>query len=180
MPGRIFAVVGPSGAGKDTLIAGAVAALPDLIWLRRVINRPEVAGGEPFEGVSTAEFATRQAAGAFALHWEAHGLHYGVPPVPDAARGKTVIFNASRAVLAQAALAYPGLQVIEITARPEVLAGRLMARGRESRADILRRLSRQVPPLPADLTVQRLDNSGALGDGVTALVALLQPVSLAR
>jgi ribose 1,5-bisphosphokinase len=103
-----------------------------------------------------------------------------VPPVPGAAQGKTVIFNASRAVLAQAARAFPGLQVIEITARPEVLAERLMARGRESRADILRRLSRQVPPLPADLTVQRVDNSGALGAGVAALVALLQPVSLAR
>jgi ribose 1,5-bisphosphokinase len=145
-----------------------------------VITRPEVAGGEPFEGVSAATFAARQAAGEFALHWEAHGLHYGVPPVPGAAQGKTVIFNASRAVLAQAARAFPGLQVIEITARPEVLAERLMARGRESRADILRRLSRQVPPLPADLTVQRVDNSGALGAGVAALVALLQPVSLAR
>ena len=53
----IFAVVGPSGAGKDTLIAGALRARPDLHLVRRVITRPTEAGGEAFEGVTGAEFA---------------------------------------------------------------------------------------------------------------------------
>ena len=56
MAGRLFLVVGPSGAGKDTLLAGAVAADPRLHWARRVITRPETAGGEPFEGVTEAVF----------------------------------------------------------------------------------------------------------------------------
>ncbi len=77
--GRLFIVVGPSGAGKDTLIAGAKVLRPDLHWARRVITRAEVAGGEPFEGVSLEEFNTRRDAGEFALHWQAHGLSYGVP-----------------------------------------------------------------------------------------------------
>ena len=47
MTGRLFVVVGASGAGKDTLIAGALAADPRLHWARRVITRPAVAGGEP-------------------------------------------------------------------------------------------------------------------------------------
>ena len=78
---RLFFVVGPSGAGKDTLLSGAIAADPALHWVRRVITRPESAGGEPFEGVSAPEFAARLARGDFALHWDAHGLRYGVPHV---------------------------------------------------------------------------------------------------
>ena len=58
---RLFFVVGPSGAGKDTLLSGAIAADPALHWARRVITRPESAGGEPFEGVTEAEFAMRLA-----------------------------------------------------------------------------------------------------------------------
>ncbi len=40
----ITAIVGPSGAGKDTLIRGALAARPDLRLIRRVITRPTEAG----------------------------------------------------------------------------------------------------------------------------------------
>ena len=40
MSGRLFAIVGPSGAGKDTLIQGALAARPGLSVVRRVITRP--------------------------------------------------------------------------------------------------------------------------------------------
>ena len=69
MTGRLFAVVGPSGAGKDTLMAAARAARPGLVLVRRVITRPESAGGEDFEGVGETEFALRLAAGDFALHW---------------------------------------------------------------------------------------------------------------
>ena len=75
MMGRLFVVVGPSGAGKDTLLAGAVAAEPRLHWARRVITRPSSAGGEPFEGVDETEFAARLGRGEFALHWQ--GRPYG-------------------------------------------------------------------------------------------------------
>ena len=78
MTGRLVAIVGPSGAGKDTLIAGAVAARPDLVWARRTITRPAT-GNEPSEAVSEAEFERRRAAGAFAFWWTAHGLSYGIP-----------------------------------------------------------------------------------------------------
>ena len=68
MAGRLFAIVGPSGGGKDTLMAAAQTARPGLHLARRVITRPETAGGEPFEGVGAEEFARRAASGAFALH----------------------------------------------------------------------------------------------------------------
>ena len=71
--GRLIAIVGPSGAGKDTLLRLALAADPRLHWARRTITRPP-ASSEPFESVSEDDFLRRQAAGEFALHWAAHGL----------------------------------------------------------------------------------------------------------
>ena len=175
-----FAVVGPSGAGKDTLIAAALALRPDLHVVRRVVTRPEQAGGEPIEGVTEAEFARRRAAGEFALDWTAHGLHYGIPASALAARaaGRTVIFNGSRAMLAQAAAVFPGLRAILITASPEVLAERLAARGREGRAQIAARLARGGEfALPADLPARRIDNDGTVAAALTAFLAALQPES---
>ena len=85
MTGRLIAVVGPSGVGKDTVMAALVAADPRLALVRRVITRPSDAGGEDFDGVDRATFETMRDAGAFALWWSAHELSYGIPVEVDAA-----------------------------------------------------------------------------------------------
>lgn len=175
--GRLFAVVGASGVGKDTLLAAAGARRPDLCIVRRVITRAPEAGGELFEPVTEAEFEQRRAAGAFALDWRAHGLCYGIPAAIDAvlAEGRDVLFNGSRAVLGAAAARYPALRVLHVTARPETLARRLAGRGRESAEEIAARLGRADYALPAGLCVTRLSNDGALEPAVAALLAALQP-----
>jgi ribose 1,5-bisphosphokinase len=180
MPGRIFTVVGPSGAGKDTLIAAARRARPDLHVVRRVITRAEEAGGEPFEGVTEAEFAARRAAGGFALDWEAHGLHYGIPVSIDAAiaEGRDAIFNGSRAMLGAAWETFPGLSVILVTATVPVLASRLAARGRESRAEIAERLARTGYDVPYGIAVRVVENNGPLDRAVTDFLDALQPERL--
>jgi ribose 1,5-bisphosphokinase len=171
----IFAVVGPSGAGKDTLIAGALAARPDLRLVRRVITRPTEAGGEDFEGVTEAEFADRLARGEFALHWQAHGLCYGIPKDQLDGPGD-VIFNGSRAALPDAVRHLPGLRVILVTAPVATLAARLAARGRETEADILQRLSRAGFALPEGIIAETVINDGPPAEGVSRLLAALQPV----
>lgn len=158
-------VVGPSGAGKDTLLLAAREALagnPRFRFARRVITRPAEAGGEDHEAVSEAEFHTRE----FALQWRAHGLWYGIPADigDDIARGHTVVANVSRDVISVAADRYL-TRVIEITAPREILASRLAARGRESSADIAARLARTAM-LPDGVPVQRVTNDGTLADGV--------------
>lgn len=175
MIGRVFAVVGPSGAGKDTLIVGAVAADPRLHWARRVVTRAPRPGDEPSEAAEAAEFAVRLAAGDFALHWQAHGLDYGIPEAEFAglALGRDVIFNGSRAALPQAMARFPGLAVLVIGAPEAVLAARLRDRGREAAEDRRARLVRQVPDLPAGLRHWRIVNDTTREAGIARLLAAL-------
>ena len=177
--GAFVAVVGPSGAGKDTLMEAAARSRPDLELARRVITRPPAPGTERFESVSEAEFERRRSAGAFALDWQAHGLSYAIPAAVerDVGAGRVVLANLSRAVLDAARARFPGMRVLVVTAAPEVLAARLAARGREDAGDIRRRLSRAVE-VPAGPDVHVVDNGGRMEEALAAfLCALPQPVS---
>lgn len=176
MTGVLFAVVGPSGVGKDTLMRAVQAEMPGITLIRRVITRPSDAGGEEFEGVSEAEFTARLNAGDFALHWQAHGLRYGIPSTlhQDLAQGKLVLFNGSRAMLLQAAKSFPQMHVLHITASDTILEQRLRARRRESQSEIARRLERARLPLPAGLKVTTIDNSTTLDLAKTAMLAAMR------
>ena len=173
----LILIVGPSGAGKDTLLNGVRQLLGEhsgIRFVRRVITRPGDMGEEDHESATEQEFELREQAGDFALSWRAHGLHYGIPADIsfDLAKGRVVVANVSRAVVAEAAEQFP-LSVIEITAPSEVLAERLAKRGREDADDVARRLSRAIElPLP----VQRLTvvNDGAPDAGVRKLMAAIR------
>lgn len=171
-----FAIVGPSGAGKDLLMQMAAQSRPELHLARRVITRPSHLGGEDFDGVTEQVFAARKAAGEFALEWCAHGLGYAIPHVQMTAAGP-VLFNTSRGMLLQAQELWPELVVILITATPEVLARRLADRGRETAADQANRLARAAFTLPEGLTLRTVVNDTSPKDGLAQLLAALQPES---
>jgi ribose 1,5-bisphosphokinase len=177
MTGRVFAVVGPSGVGKDTLLSGAVAASPALHWARRTITRPDSPGTEPYEGVPAAEFDFLSNAGVFALEWPAHGLRYGIRATEFDAlnRGTDVIFNGSRAAIPAAFERFPNLVVLRISAPSKVLADRLAARGRESVTEIEARLARASYEVPAGPMVIDIANDASPEIGVKRLLAALQP-----
>ncbi len=165
-------VVGPSGAGKDSLLNAARAGFrndPRIHFARRVITRPEDPGGEDHEPVTEAEFARRD----FALSWSAHGLRYGIPATVLKA-APVVVANVSRGVIAEAAAKFR-VRVIEVTAPGEILAARLAARGRETAVDMARRLGRNVP-IPEGVTVETVLNDASLPAGVERFVAALHRI----
>jgi ribose 1,5-bisphosphokinase len=147
-PGRLILVVGPSGAGKDTLLALARTACADdgnIVFARRVVTR-EASSFEDNEHLAHDAFCAALARGDFAMHWEAHGHRYGLPRlIDDAIRaGHTVVANVSRTVIEPARLAYADVVVVSITAPADVLAERLAMRSRNSDGVLQDRLSRKV------------------------------------
>lgn len=165
--GALLVVVGPSGAGKDSVMGYAArhfSDCADIHFIRRVITRPSDAGSEVHESVSVAEFVEMEQAGAFAVSWDAHGLKYGIPEEVrrNVDSGATAIVNGSRGALPAFRAAFGAIAVAVITAEPSVLARRLAERGRESEEDVLRRLSRQVPDVTSGADVTVIDNSGRL------------------
>jgi ribose 1,5-bisphosphokinase len=156
-PGRLVLVVGPSGAGKDTLIARARAMCRDdqVVFPRRVVTRPASAA-EDNDTLSHEAFDAALAGGAFALAWNAHGLKYGIPGsiVTDIRADRTVVCNVSRTVVAAARARYAHVTVVLITAPPEVLAARLKQRARPSDGAIEERVRRRVDdPLVPDVFI---------------------------
>ncbi len=147
-PGRLILVVGPSGAGKDTLLGLAKAACADeagIVFARRVVTR-EASSFEDNEHLSADLFQEALVRGDFALHWEAHGHRYGLARAidDDIRTGRTVVANVSRTVIEPMRRAYANVVVVAVTAPSEVLAGRLAMRARNSDGALEGRLQRAV------------------------------------
>ncbi|MDP9556368.1 UNVERIFIED_ORG: ribose 1,5-bisphosphokinase [Pseudomonas parafulva] len=172
-------MIGPSGAGKDSLID---AARPQLAAARveiarRVITRSPEAKGEAAVGVDAEQFERMKLQGAFAMHWQANGLQYGIPRQIDEwlAQGRSVLVNGSRGHLAQARIRYPDLLAIRVDVSLDILRQRLQARGRETQAEIDQRLARHVSLSDAaDDGVRTVDNSTTLSTAVEALLGVLR------
>src|SRR5262249_2497999 len=109
-PGRLILVVGPSGAGKDTLIGGARAACvsdPSVVFPRPTVTRASSAA-EDHDTLSAEDFRHAVAARKFALWWEAHGHSYGIPAAvdDDISAARTVVCNVSRTIIGFAKIRY--------------------------------------------------------------------------
>ncbi|MSP67655.1 MAG: phosphonate metabolism protein/1,5-bisphosphokinase (PRPP-forming) PhnN [Alphaproteobacteria bacterium] len=179
MSGCLVLVVGASGVGKDSLIAGARVAMagdPRFVFPRRAITRAAAAGGEGHDPVTLSEFERRRADGAFALHWQAYGAAYGIGReiADDLVLGRHVVANVSRTVTAPARARFPRSLVVLVTAAPEIVAARLNARGREDATGIADRLARAQAVAVAGDDRFEIANDGPLAEGIARLVARLR------
>lgn len=177
--GVFVAVVGPSGAGKDSLIAYArhrLAGEDAVEFVRRVVTRPSDGATEDHDSLSEEAFAAAEARGEFALSWRAHGLSYGLPAGVDHGieGGHVMVANLSRAAIPALNGRYANVVIVEVVADPEILASRIAGRARESAGDIAARLARQAALDVGDATLVRLDNGGALEIAGERFVDLLR------
>ena len=183
--GAFIAVVGPSGSGKDSLIDFArqrLAGRAEFAFVRRIVTRPADRAAEDHDSLSEAHFEALARSNGLALHWQAHGLRYGLPRSidKDIEAGRVVIANVSRQVIGEAASRYRRVIVATISARPEIIAQRLAARGREDAEAIRQRLARQLDVAVPGVESVQIDNSGQLQDAGERFLDLLQQAQAER
>ena len=169
---RLIYVIGPSGAGKDSVLLWLRQHTPltaPVHWARRIIDRPKVdlPNAEDHFSVDAETFGRMVTDGEFAMQWEANTHRYGIRS--DELKHLSypswcVIVNGSRAHLPTAAMTFPGLTVLHVTASTEVLRQRLLSRGRESEEAINARLTRTVPiSIPKGSNLIEIINNSTLG-----------------
>jgi phosphonate metabolism protein PhnN/1,5-bisphosphokinase (PRPP-forming) len=179
--GWVF-VCGPSGSGKDSVIAFAQQALAsrtDIVFARRFVTRPVHAGSD-HDALTSAAFAALLQSGGLRWHWQAHGFSYGIASrYGDAfTAGQLVVVNGSREHV-HSLPASSGVQVVHISADPGALAQRLRQRGRDSAEAVARRLERATnfDGIHADCVIA---NNGELADAGRQLVDYLAGASAAQ
>jgi ribose 1,5-bisphosphokinase len=178
MTARLIYVMGPSGAGKDTLLGFARRRLAaeGVVFAHRYITREE-SGGENHIALTDAEFEARSRHGLFALQWRSHALRYGIGVEIDQwlTSGCTVVVNGSRAYVDEALARYPRMTLVHVNAAQHVLAARLASRARETPEQVAQRLARQAPfAVPEGASFTQIDNSGRLEDAGAAFVEAVQ------
>jgi ribose 1,5-bisphosphokinase len=170
-------VMGPSGAGKDSVMQALRAnwpSLPPAHWARRTITRAVRDDAEIHESVDQAEFERLSSLELFAMSWQANGLSYGIrhTELAPLEAGYCVFVNGSRAHAPQVLKAWPEATFVLITAPADVLARRLQARAREDEQAIAKRLSRDVAlDLPAKTL--HIINDGTIESAAQQLLSLL-------
>lgn len=149
MPGKLFIISAPSGAGKTSLVTALMndSAFKDI--LERAVTytsrapRPVEVAGRDYHFISVEEFESRMAEGFF-LEWStAYGTYYGMPVsiMDNLARGISHVIILDRAGAESLARHYKNVVLIWIEVPSlAVLEERLKARGQDAPEQIARRL----------------------------------------
>jgi ribose 1,5-bisphosphokinase len=176
--GPLIYVMGPSGAGKDSVMNRARALLTGaapVFFAHRYITRPADVGGENHVALSEAEFLLRREHGLFAFDWEAHGNRYGIGSEIETWRkaGLIVVVSGSREHFLKVNGLDADTHPVLITAPAERLAERLAARGREDSGAAAQRLGRGEAYTVDDARLVTIMNDGALETAAEAFVSLI-------
>jgi guanylate kinase len=148
-PGLLFVMVGPAGAGKNTVMKGAIRALPGLRQLPTATTRAARANeqeGREHLFISEEQFHTLREQGRLLEHQVVHGNWYGIArdPLESAMRAGEMLIADIDMYGAQAArAAFPRNTVLVFVAPPSIplLTSRMNERG-ESDVQIARRMLR--------------------------------------
>jgi ribose 1,5-bisphosphokinase len=178
---ELYYVIGPSGAGKDSLLNYArqhIGVNTAVVFAHRYITRPADAGGENHIWLTEQEFSCRMQMGCFAMKWYSHNNWYGIGIEINQwlSMGLDVVVNGSRGYLENALRDYPKLIPVMVTASPNILRKRLQSRGRENMEEIEQRVI-QAAVLEREIDHPRvvsISNEGSLADAGNCFIALIR------
>jgi len=178
MAARLVYVMGPSGAGKDSvmqLVRERLDGRWDVVFAHRYATRPSGSGHPNEVALGPGEFALRLARGLFCFAWDAWSVRYGVGAEVRTwvACGLTVVVSGSREHFVRVAHEDAAVLPVLITASVAERARRLRARARESEAAIVARLRRGDAIQPVHPALTTIDNEGPLERAATAFADLL-------
>lgn len=147
--GCLFMLVGPAGAGKNTVMKAVLELLPDVRQFPTVTTRSKRTGereGREHFFVSHERFAQMDANGELLERANVHGEMYGMPrrPLEEAlAAGEMLVADVDMLGASEARKAFPHNVILVFIAPPSltVLAARMRERG-ESEGQIGKRLLR--------------------------------------
>ncbi|MBN2335592.1 AbrB/MazE/SpoVT family DNA-binding domain-containing protein [Candidatus Bathyarchaeota archaeon] len=168
--GILFLVLGSSGSGKDTLIQRIIEKypenLPSLRLARRVVTKKTVKDVEDFDSVEPETFLRMKTDGKFILDWQSYDNYYGVrgEVATWLREGHPVIANVSRSVVEQAEKLFPEVRTILVHVPIEVMAERIINRGRETFEEVLDRLIRAQETEAAPRSDLSVENVGDVED----------------
>lgn len=147
-PPIVAVLSGPSGAGKDTILHGAMDLDPSLATVATAKTRPPRRGeihGVHHQFLSEREFDEWLAAGRFLEHATVYGHRSGVPREAVEAqlqRGKSVIIRTDVQGARTLRERLPDALLVFVTVPDaSVLRGRMLRRGTDSEADMEVRLA---------------------------------------
>jgi guanylate kinase len=182
-PGLLFVVSGPSGAGKDTLVAALLAKMPRLCYSVSATTRDPREGeeeGKHYFFLTRDEFIARREAGGF-LEWREYNANlYGTPRdyvVRTLAEGYDLIMkpevNGAVAVKAH----YPdAVLIFLVPGQFSHLRDRLLARRTETNEEIARRLeiAHQEMKFVRNFDYLVVNEQGRATEAASDLEAILQ------
>jgi guanylate kinase len=175
VPGTLFIVSAPSGAGKTSLVRALLSQDTGVAVSVSYTTRAPRAGerdGEDYHFVDRAEFHAMLEAGEFLEHAEVFGNCYGTARAAVAAqleRGSDVILEIDWQGAQQVRQAFPdGIGIFILPPSRDVLRERLNGRGKDDPAVIERRLQAAVDEISHyseyDFIVVNDDFNAALAD----------------
>lgn len=174
-----FYIMGPSGSGKDSVIASITEYFKEQSSRPlRYITRAVVKGdAEQHNVVSRAVFNELLLKNCFSLNWEANGYHYAYDKqwLGDLSLNKIIFLNGSREYWPEAKALFSGQLIpIELHLDSDVQRVRLEGRARESKQEIEKRIERnQQLSILKDHDIVKLNANQPLDKVVSDLVMLI-------
>ena len=147
---KLILIVGPSGAGKDTLLKEIKNTIKAHFVTRHITRFPDASEQNYF--LTPKEFLRLKEQGFFVTTWSAHSFDYGI--AKNELQDGTNIISVSRSAIEDFENMFDTVTTVNITVSKEVCDQRLRHRNRENENEIKERLAETSKPIRAKNMIQ--------------------------